>query len=170
MDVYEIVINAALLFILIIVADYVWTVIHEFAHLIAAKATCGVDWWTMKVLPCKLNGEKVGGYMQYLPTKPLTKKVEAFISLAPLIISTLCCMILPIAIETRSLIFIAFILAGVFDHFGEATASNITNDLPSAAKNLNIPLWRMRLGCLSISAVSVVVSMYIYLEMLWEIY
>ncbi|MHA2280270.1 MAG: metalloprotease family protein [Promethearchaeota archaeon] len=174
MDLWSVIKTAAIvggqLVIFTVIASYAWTTIHEFAHLIAAKITCGVDEWTMKVWPCKLNGEKVGGYVQYQPIKYQTKKGRALVSLAPFIISTLCCVILPIAVETRSLVFIAIMFAGVMDQLGGATVkSEIFWDLPHAAENLNIPLWRMRIYCLSVVVVSCIASFYAYINILKEI-
>ena len=52
---------------LFIASSFAWVIIHEFSHLIAAKLTCGVSKWEMKVWPCKLNGVSVGGYVKYSP-------------------------------------------------------------------------------------------------------
>ena len=160
----------AKLVIFIVIASYAWTTIHEFAHLIAAKLTCGVHEWTMKVWPCKLDGRKVGGYVRYYPVRLETNKGRAFVSLAPFIISTLCCMMFPIAIMTKSLIFIAIMFAGMTDHIGgSAVKSDTFWDLPHAAKKLNIPFWRMRLYFLSIVAVSVIVSICIYVKIINDV-
>ena len=43
----------------VIIGHYLWTTIHEFAHLIAAKLVFGISEWEMKVRPCELNGRKI---------------------------------------------------------------------------------------------------------------
>lgn len=157
----------AQLFVLIVIAGYAWTTIHEFSHLIAAKITCGVHEWTMKVWPCKLDGVKVGGYVQYHPIREQTDYGKAFISLAPFIVSTLACIVLPIAVASHSLIFIAIAFAGVSDQVGGAFVKSDTFwDLPNAAEKLNIPLWRMRLYILVVPIISCAISFRIYIDIL----
>jgi hypothetical protein len=159
------------LFVLIIIANYAWTIIHEFSHLIAAKITCGVYKWKMKIWPYKLNGVKVGGYVRYYPAKVQTDGGKAFVSLAPFIISTLSCIALPFAIMSHSLVLIAITLVGVLDQIGGALVRSDTFwDLPNAAEKLGISLWKMRLYILVAPVISCFISFHIYLNVLEDIF
>ena len=153
--------------VLLIVSNLAWVVVHEFAHLIVAKLTCGVSEWEMKVWPCKLDGRKVGGYVRYWAIKRQTKVGQALVSLAPFMVSTLACIILPIAVMTKSIVFVAIMLAGLIDQVGGSTVeADPSWDLPSASKNLNVPLWIMRVCSLSIVLASAIASVYIFVDMI----
>lgn len=147
-----------------IVSSIAWTIVHEFSHLIAAKLTCGVDWWEMKVRPCELNGRKVGGYVRYSPIRPQTNIGRAIISLAPFLISIPICIMLPMLVLTKYYILTGILLGGVIDQIGGAVVPSDTFwDLPHAAEKLKIPLWLMRTGFILLAAISIVVSVYIFI-------
>jgi len=152
--------------VLTLVFGILWTVVHEFSHLIAAKLTCGVSEWEMKVLPHKVDGEKYAGSVRYYPIRYRTRKVKAFISLAPFISSTVACILLPIAVMSKSIIFIAFMVAGIVDHLsGSMVPKDIRWDMPHAAKNLNISLWKLRTCGIMTGCISFLISSYMF----WKI-
>lgn len=153
------------LMVLFMVSSFAWTIVHEFAHLIAAKLTCGVSKWDMKVLPCELDGVKVSGYVRYHPMRKETNKGRALISLAPFIVSTLVCVALPVFALTESVILFTIMSAGWIDHLkGSITESDPIWDLPSAAHSLKIPFWLIRICSLLIAVASAIASVYIFID------
>ena len=153
--------------VLCIVSNLAWTVVHEFAHLIAAKLTCGVSEWEMKIWPCKLDGAEVGGYLKYVTIRPQTNYGRALVSLAPFIITTLACIALPILVVTKSVILLVIISAGWLDHVsGSIVSSDLIWDLPRAANKLNVPFWIMRLCSLSIALASAAASIYLTIDII----
>lgn len=154
-----------LAFIIILISDYLWVVVHEFSHLIAAKLIFGVSEWEMKVWPCKLDGRKVGGYVKYSTIKLITNKGDGLISLAPFMVSILTCILLPICIITQHYILAVIMYGGVMDQIrGSMVKKDLCWDLPHASKCFNIPFWLMRASCLSIVFVSLFISSICFCE------
>jgi hypothetical protein len=152
--------------ILIFISDFIWTIIHEFAHLVAAKLTCGTRRWKMRVWPHKLNGESVAGSVAYTPLRPETNRGRGVVFIASFIPSIVACIILPIAIFTGSIPFIALMIAGWSDQVSGSLPASNTADLPVAARELKVSPILLRICGLSIAVASLVVSTPIAIEAL----
>ena len=135
--------------ILVLPMYFIWSVIHEFSHLIAAKATVGVSEWEIKPYPHIYNGKlRWSGYYASLKKSP-TKKQTAAIYLAPRVPDLAAASLLPWTVllpAPVAFLAAAFCMAGLVDLFVGSLGISDLSDLKRAAKASGYSPWYLRMA------------------------
>lgn len=149
-----------------ILLTFLWTVIHEFSHLIAVKLTCGAHNWSMKLWP-KFDKKGITfGMLEYDPIKPLTNNRSAIISLAPWIPETLATISFPLLVYYHTLLpIILFSLMGVFELIFNSFNNEDWTDTMRAAKALNISSLFISIPGFVLGSISLTAALIIWISM-----
>ncbi len=134
---------------------YIWNVIHEMSHILAAQTFGKVKSWEIKPYPHKYNGNfRFAGAYWTWEEEP-RKEHRAFISLAPRFPNLVAAALLTVSCAFPHIMvgllgaihppIMIFLIAGMIDLFVGSFGLRKNSDLRKAAANLNVSPWMLRI-------------------------
>lgn len=150
--------TVVLLILAVPVLLFVWTCIHELAHLVAAKLIVGAD--LIEFRPWPHTGDKGfrWGSVSWFWYREPTAKESAFVSLAPRIPNLVAALLLPVSLLLPypwSWIVGGFLGAGLVDFLNGSVGKSEHSDLRKASVRLQVSPWLLRV----IGLVAILVSL-----------
>jgi hypothetical protein len=128
---------------------FLWNVIHEASHVLAAKALGNVKEWSIKPYPHKHNGKfRFAGAYWTWDGEPPTDGARGCIDLAPRIMDVVAIELLIVALFISGLaqiLLLIFCAGGIIDLFVGSIGYSDSSDLQKAAKRLEINPWKIRI-------------------------
>lgn len=149
------------------VGYFLWTLIHEFSHLLMARSFAEFQEWSIKPYPhfVEINGKKVFRFASFHCILKLgeyfTKNEKSTISLAPRIMDIIAAIALPFATFFSGIVLGAWLVlwgCGLLDLFVGSLGISEESDLKKAAKNLDISPWWFRIVGMGTMLISVVLT------------
>ncbi|MHA2426416.1 MAG: hypothetical protein ACXADB_00050 [Candidatus Hermodarchaeia archaeon] len=129
---------------------FLWNVIHEMSHVLAAKIFGNVKEWSIKPYPHKHNGKFrfAGAYWTWDGDSP-ANGVRGCIDLAPRIMNVVAIELLIVALfisGPAQILLLIFCAGGIIDLFVGSIGYSDNSDLQKAAKRLEIHPWKIRIA------------------------
>lgn len=138
-----------------------WSAVHEYSHLFAARAIVGVRRYAFKLYPHIYNGRWYWSRVSYLYERNPDDREQAWISIAPRYADLVAAIALPFAALMPDVwLFHAWTIlfgAGVVDLWTGSTGISKTHDLRKASVGFEISPWLLRAGGLIAIASSIAV-------------
>lgn len=134
----------------ILVSWFLWNIIHEASHVLAAKIFGDVKSWTIKPYPHKNNGSfRFAGAYWTWDGDPPADGARGFIDLAPRIMDVVAIELLIVALfisGPAQILLLIFCAGGIIDLFVGSIGYSENSDLKKAAKRLDINPWKIRIS------------------------
>lgn len=139
---------------LFIISYFLWALIHEMSHVMAAMRTVGVSWYSLRVYPHFGFGRFNWASCIYFVKKDPSRREQALISLAPRIMGTVAATLFPLSgilinsygVDMITAIPLIFLVSGILDVIVGSLGISDSSDLVIAASALQISPWKIRVA------------------------
>lgn len=133
---------------LVLAAFFLWAIIHELSHLLAAKATVGATLTDLKAWPHVYNGVFYWASIRYDRKREATRIEETLINLAPRIPGAVAAVAFPFTALLLSpwCWFVGVLIgAALIDIAVGSIGYNIGSDARRAAAEMDVSIWWIRI-------------------------
>lgn len=127
--------------LLAVVAFFLWAVVHEAAHILAAHVLVGVRTCVIVPFPHRKDGRWYWARAEYVPKRQPTDRDLGFVALAPRLPDAVAVLLAPFL--PWPLVILA--LGGWVDMAVGAIGVTEASDLRTGARGLNLSPWFLRL-------------------------